>query len=153
MPKATVSHETFRKELRTCPGGFVVLRTLSYYEMMRRRDIASKLYTEQKVGKRNRQDTEFLKAQLEVMNVAIMEFEFANCIVDHNLEDENDVKLDFTNPMTFKSLDPKIGQEIADYIDELNQEPEEGDLAPLPNAATSSSQDGETRQLEIIPET
>lgn len=152
MPKATVSHETHKYDLRTCPGGFVELRQLSYYEMMHRRDIASKMFTEQKVQtgrSRQRQAAveETIRAQYEIMNVAIMEFEFKNCIVDHNLEDDNGAKLDFNNPLTFRMLDPKIGEEIGRLIDDLNQEAE--DLGPLEKLLTSSSQDGETK-LEAI---
>jgi len=143
MPKGTVSQETFRHELTSLPGGFVELRQLSYHEMMRRRDIASKLFTEQQVS-RNRKEKrteEMLRAQLEIMNVATMEFEFGNCIVNHNIEDDNGVLLDFKSPMSFRMLDPKIGAEINRYIDDLNQE-DEDDLVPLENAATSSLQDG-----------
>lgn len=158
MPKATVSHDHQRFELETLPGGFVLLRQLSYYEMMHRRDIAAKLYTEQKVetGKSRRErrakganqpTEEMIRSQLEIMNVAIMEFEFSNCIVDHNLEDDNGAKLDFNNPMTFRVLHPKVGAEIGRYIDELNQE-DEDDVGPLPNAPSSSSKDGETQPDE-----
>lgn len=151
MPKATVSHETHRYDLRTCPGGFVELRQLSYYEMMHRRDIASKMFTEQKVqtgrARQKQSPEETIRAQYEIMNVAIMEFEFKNCIVDHNLEDDSGIKLDFNNPLTFRMLDPKIGEEIGRLIDDLNQEAE--DLGPLANALTSSSLDGETK-LEAI---
>lgn len=145
MPKATVSHDHQRFDLRTCPGGYVVLRTLSFHEMMQRRDIASKMWTSFSQDKRKkRSDQEAVRAQLEIMNVAVMEFEFKNCIVDHNLEDDNGAKLDFNNPLTYKALDPKIGSEINRYIESLTQE-DEDDVAPLENAPTSSSPDGETK--------
>lgn len=152
MPKATVSQETERHDLQTCPGGYVELRQLSYYEMMHRRDIAAKLYTEQKVQRRGqprdrqgrKSEPETMRAQLEVLNVAIMEYEFAKSIVNHNLEDDDGHLLDFTNPLAFHRLDPKIGQEIGRYIDDLNQEEEE-DLDPFKPAPSSSSQGGETK--------
>lgn len=156
MPKATVSQETKRVNLKSCPGGYVELRQLSYYEMMHRRDIAAKMYTEQKVqprrGKqsgrpRDRQDEETLRAQLEVMNVAIMEFEFSKCIESHNLQDNDGNLLDFSNPLSFEILDPKVGAEIGRHIDDLNQEEEE-DLDPFTNAASSSSPDGLTQLNE-----
>lgn len=152
MPRATVSHEPQRFELKSCPpDGFVVLRTLSFHEMMQRRDIASRLWTEFSQQKGKRSDQEAVRAQLEVMNVAVMEFEFKNCITDHNLEDENGVKLDFNNPLTYKALDPKVGAEINRYIETLTQEDEE-DVTPLPNAHISSLQDGETKRSLSIHE-
>jgi hypothetical protein len=158
MPKATVSQETFRYELETCPGGFVELRQLSYYEMIHRRDIAAKIFTEQKVqtGGRGRRQSqkpveEIVRSELEIMNIAIMEFEFSNCIVNHNLEDDNGVQLDFKSAMAFKMLDPKIGSEIGRYIDELNQEDEES-VAPLSDAHTSSSPASTTLRNDNIPD-
>lgn len=146
MPKATVSHDHERFELKNCPGGFVVLRTLSFHEMMQRRDIASKLWTEfsQGKGKKKGGAEEAMRAQLEVMNVAVMEFEFKNCIVEHNLEDDNGVPLDFNNPLTYHSLDPKIGAEINRYIEALTQE-DEDDAGPLARSVSSFLQDGETK--------
>jgi len=153
MPRATVSTEHEKFDLRTCPGGFVVLRQLSYSEMMHRRDVAARLYYEQKAPPRNRAERraqkkdnadENTRAELEVLNVKIMEWEFAKCVVDHNLEDDNGTKLDFTNSMSFDVLDPKIGAEINEYIDDMNQEDEE-DVVPLVKSPTSSSLDGVTK--------
>ncbi len=154
MPKATVSHEHIRYELKTCPGGFVTLRTLSFHEMMQRRDVASRLWAEfgEGKGRKKKQQDEAARAQLEVMNVAVMEFEFKNCIVDHNLEDENGKPLDFNNPMSLRVLDPKIGQEINRYIEELTQEEDEDDVDPLLSAPISSLPDGATKPELAIPE-
>jgi hypothetical protein len=152
MPRATVSHEHEKFNLKSCPpDGFVVLRTLSFHEMMQRRDIASKMWSEVSQDRKKKQDQDAVKAYLEVMNVAVMEFEFKNCIVDHNLEDDQGNKLDFNNPLTFKALDPKIGAEINRYIESLTQESEE-DVAPLPNAPTSSSPDGERKPTGNLSE-
>lgn len=146
MPKATVSHDAVRRDLKTCPGGWVELRTLSYYEMMQRRDITARLYSEQKTG-RNVKNEDTLRQVMEVMNVAIMEYEFKNCIVSHNLEDDNGVLLDFSSSMALKSLDPKIGAEINKYIDELNQEDEE-DLELSKSAPTLSLSDGKSKHSQ-----
>lgn len=154
MPRATVSHDHQRFDLKSCEGGYVVLRTLSFHEMMQRRDIASKMWTEFAQSSRKKKDTvkeDAVRAQLEVMNVATMQFDFKNSIVEHNLEDENGVLLDFNNPLSFTILDPKIGLEIDRLIESLNQE-QEDDVTPLPNALTSSLQDGETKQSPSIPE-
>jgi len=145
MPRATVSQDRDRYDLKSCPGGFVELRTLSFHEMNMRQDIAARMYQEQKVSNVKRGATdEVIRGYFEIMNVAVTEFEFRNCITDHNLEDENGAPIDFTRPMQSWRLDPKIGAEIARYIDDLNKDEDESDLAPLPIALSSSSSDGES---------
>jgi len=144
MPKATVSQETVRRELKSCPpDGFVELRTLSFHEMNTRQDIASRMYSEQNPNDSKKKKNEMVRGYLEIMNVAVTEYEFRNCITDHNLEDENGNALDFTRPMQAWRLDPKIGQEIGKYIDRLNQfDDEEEDLDPLvmPHFSSSSEE-------------
>lgn len=140
MPKATISTENERKQLKSCPGGFVELRQLSWAEMMKRRDIASRMYADVST-KQGTATPETIRQYMEVVNVAIMEFEFKNCIVDHNLEDDDGNLLDFSNPMSLQILNPKIGSEIDRYIEELNQE-DESSVVPLEKQLTSSLQDG-----------
>jgi hypothetical protein len=147
MPKATISTETFHKDLKSCPGGYVELRQLSWAEMMKRRDIASRMYADVKTNQASMQDT--IRQYMEVVNVAIMEFEFKNCIVDHNLEDDEGNQLDFSNPMSLSILNPKVGSEIDRYIEELNQEDEQS-VVPLDKQPTSSSQDGEKQPIESM---
>ena len=149
MPKATVSQETVRRNLKTCPpDGYVELRTLSFHEMNTRQDIAARMYQEQKVpGKGQRASKEeVVRGYYEIMNVAVTEFEFRNCITEHNLEDENGALIDFTRPMQAWRLNPKVGAEIGKYIDELNQIDEDEDLTPLEMPATSFSLVGENSQ-------
>ena len=149
MPRATVSTDTVRKELRTCPGGFVELRQLSYAEMMTRRDIASRMYADVSTDQANMKAQDTIRQYMEVVNVAIMEFEFKNCIVDHNLEDDQGNKLDFANPMALRILNPKIGSEIDRYIEAMNQEDEQS-IVPLETPPTSSSQDGANEPAESM---
>lgn len=144
MPKATVDPTTHRRELKTCPGGYVELRTLSFHEMHTRQDVAARMYQETKVksGKAAKvKEDETIRAYFDVMNVAVTEFEFRNCIVDHNLfvDDAETQQIDFTKPMHTWKLDPKIGAEIGRLIDELNQESDEETVGPLETAPSSSS--------------
>lgn len=148
MPRATVSTDTFRKELKSLPGGFVELRQLSWAEMMKRRDLASRMYADVST-KAGAATQETIRQYMEVVNVAIMEFEFKNCIVDHNLEDDNGDKLDFNNPMALQVLNPKVGSEIDRYIEELNQE-DESSVVPLEKQPTSSLLDGGQQQIESM---
>lgn len=144
MPKATVDPESHHYDLKTLPpDGFVKLRTLSFHEMEMRKDIAGRVYQEQKVqnvraGKQD--DDEMMRAYFESMNVKVTEFEFRNCIVDHNLyiDDAETQLIDFSKPMHAWKLAPKIGEEISKYITDLTQI-DEDEIGPLPNAPTSSS--------------
>lgn len=133
MPKATIDREeTFRFDLKTLPanngdmGGYVVLRRLSYHQMMQRRDIASKIGWEERRSRGRKNEDESVKAMMEVMNVATMEYEFRHSIVEHNLEDEAGRLIDFQNPESYKNLHPAIGAEIGKIIDALN--PSEDDI-------------------------
>lgn len=116
MPKATTNiNETERFELKTLPEGYVVLRRLTYGEFMKRRQMTSNLSVS---GGKGRQDFEGV---LELANQKVTEFEFASCVVEHNLEDENGDLLDFKNPIHLQMLDPRVGEEISSYIDKMNQ--------------------------------
>lgn len=120
MPKATVDvTETQRFDLKTCPEGYVELRHLSYGEMIERRALSGKLNLNATPGKKGGQQD--VQAFIQMANKLVTEFEFKNCIVDHNLTDANDVPLDFRNPSALVKLHPKIGDEISSYIDKMNQ--------------------------------
>jgi len=111
------------------------------------------MYSEQKPNVKKPKE-EVVRGYLEIMNVAVTEFEFRNCITDHNLEDENGNPIDFTRPMQAWRLDPKIGQEIGKYIDELNNfDDEEEDLEPLVMPDFSSSPDEASSQSLTTVET
>jgi hypothetical protein len=140
--------ETVRRELKSCPpDGFVVLRQLSYDEMLERRDGGIKILMEQSPG-RNVDS----KTSMQIANRWSNSFTFPRCIVEHNITDENSVPLNFASgniEMVFKMLDPKLGAEIERYIDELNQEDESEDFSTVPN---SSSQDENEQPKESSPE-
>jgi len=119
MPKATVdTAKTERFELKTLPAsegeeaGFVLLRRMSYGEFLKRRDMISKMSM-----KGEGKNTE---AIMEMANEVVTRYEFQTCIVDHNLEDANGSTLDFRSAKTFAQLDPVVGEEIAELIDEYN---------------------------------
>lgn len=158
MPRATVSQDTTRVDLKTCPGGFVELRTLSFHEMNTRQDIAARMYQEQtqSKGKKKSRDPEVVRGYFEIMNVAVSEYEFRNCIVGHNLENENGELIDFTLPMQAWRLDPKIGQEIDKAIEEMNQldvEDDEEEFGPLETVPSSfSSDEANTPQTTTVSE-
>lgn len=150
MPKATVSHAGVRHDLKSCEGGFVELRQLSYDEVLARRDGISSLSVD-------REDTGTVN--INTMQRWAREFDFRSCIRDHNLEDDNGNPLDFTKPHTFKILDPRIGMEIEKLIDELNGEEDDEkvkkELEAFMSAAGSSSteENGGSSTLKPLTET
>ena len=132
MPKATVSQDTVRKDLKTLPGGYVELRKLPFGLLLERRDNASKMSMSGRGGNDN-------KVDISLMQQWSRTFEFANCIVDHNLEDEGGQKLNFNNELSVHMLDPKIGQEIETYLDELNGEEDEDEKKDFRTPSSASS--------------
>lgn len=125
MPRATIdTTETERFELKSLPAsgdeeaGFVELRKLSYGQILARRDMATKMAIEG-VGSNTREDD--IRVTTDIIQKVVTEFEYKNCIVKHNLEDANGKLLNFGNPASVANLDPKVGQEISDLIDKLNQ--------------------------------
>lgn len=132
MPRATVTTEAIKVELKTCPpDGFVKLKQLPYHEMLVRRDRGGQLFfdptgTEQKV-------------EIATLQAWARAYEFEHCIMDHNLEDEHGNKLDFSKAETLRQLDPRVGQEIEDAIDKLHNV--EADVKDFPLPASSSSEE------------
>lgn len=116
MPRATTSVETIRHDLKSAPpDGFVELKPMDYGTFLKRRDMAMKM------GVSGAGAGKVEKIDLDILQEEVTRFEFKSTIVGHNLEDENGVKLNLSTPQDFKRLDPKIGQEISDLIDEMSQ--------------------------------
>jgi hypothetical protein len=116
MPRATVDSAGVRHDLKSCPGGFVLLRQLPFGMMLKRRDLAAK-YMQEFTGT---SVTDVNTITINILNEKSRQFDFANMILDHNLEDDLGNNLDFTNPMTLDLLDPKIAAEIETEMDKLN---------------------------------
>jgi hypothetical protein len=122
---AVSSGDGERFELQSAPpDGYVVLKRLSYGQQMFRRGLLSKAKMEtggsgNRADRRDRAKQGFT-AELELMNEKVTLFEFKNCILDHNLEDENGQRLDFGNPEHVKKLDGRVGGEIDDLINDIN---------------------------------
>jgi len=123
MPRATVSvDDTERYDLKTCEGGFVVLRRLSYGEKLRRQEMSFGAAMKVERGNKNRQ-SQSAEMVMDMAQTAATEFEFKNCIVEHNLEDDGGNLLDFRTAVHIHLLDPRIGEEIAEYINQMNNAP------------------------------
>lgn len=123
MPLATVSDVPERKDLKTCPDGYVLIRRMSHGEKLYRSGFASKMKFDAG-GSRKKG----MQGEIDLMQERTSLWEFANLIVEHNLtyqQNPQDVTspelpLDFKKAEHVKMLDARIAEEISTYIDELN---------------------------------
>ena len=127
MPNATASRVSERVELKSCPGAWVELRTMNFGEWQQRQDITMSMSIEM-ADNRGRKDAGNLN--MNVNNEVVAMFEFQRCVVDHNLEDETGRKLNFMNRMDLAMLDPRIGNEISEFIRNRHEwtEEQQGDF-------------------------
>lgn len=116
MPKAVANNQdTIRKDLKTLPGGFVVLRRLTYGEKIQRRAMVSGMKI------RGGGKTKDFEGEMNMVNEQATLFDFQRCIVEHNLEkDDEGTLLNFQNVQDIKLLDPRVGEEIDTLLSELN---------------------------------
>ncbi|KKW09700.1 MAG: hypothetical protein UY48_C0055G0003 [Candidatus Gottesmanbacteria bacterium GW2011_GWB1_49_7] len=149
MPKATISLEGQRYELQSLKGAYVLLRPLPYGKILERRDGASRMVMEQTRGQRA--DSRMI---VEMAQEWSRWYEFKECIVEHNLEDDGGELLNFQVKANIYRLDPKVGQEIERLIDEMNMDIEEAeDLKNFIGSSTASSQDEKKSLKEVTPAT
>lgn len=116
MAIATVTSNTDRKELKSCPpDGYVVIRRMNYGESLKRKEMMASIAM-QMDGKKG----EGAKVQMDLLQEKTALWEFANLIVDHNLTDDKDRRLDFRNPKDVMMIRGQVGDEIQLYINDLN---------------------------------
>lgn len=126
MVKATVSLAPEKHQLKSVEGGFVTLKRLTYGQKVQRQELATENIMRagqggnRKQRRSNKVNEEDMQMTMKAMHRAVALFDFKHCIVEHNLDDENDRKLNFQDPTTLDRLDPRIGDEISQLIDAMN---------------------------------
>lgn len=127
MPQATVKATAKRFELKSAPpDGFVKLKRLSFGQKLERMEMATKqvIHNDDQKGnraqRRSGNNQENMSVDIRMMQRIVTEYEFKHCVVEHNLTHENGQALNFKDSATVDLLDPKIGEEISEYIAELN---------------------------------
>lgn len=110
MPRATVAVDSQVFKLETCPDGYVKIRRMTYGEKLSRQDDMMNMQTSTKDDQ--------MSIHIHAKKMALIDF--ANLILEHNLTDENDEPLNFKNAADVAKLDPRIGDEIGRYIDQIN---------------------------------
>lgn len=124
MPKAVVVLTPEHFDLTTLPkteeeeGGFVELRRLSYGEKLAKDAEAMKMKF--KMDQLSGGDSSGVDAEISVISEYATYLEFAKCVVNHNLQDEQGKTLDLKKPEGIKKLDPRVGDEISRLIGQLN---------------------------------
>jgi hypothetical protein len=116
MPRATISTEATRYDLKSLPGGWVDLRRMSYGERLHRQDIAM---TMQLQGD-DRRRQQGARMEIKQAQTAVASFELSTCIVAHNLERADGTPMNFKSPMDIDQLDGMIGEEIGALIEEMH---------------------------------
>jgi len=108
-------------ELNSVEGGTVTVRPLSYGQKKVRADMATRMYAEMETEGGTRDN----RMYLDTLNRATTLYDFKNCIVDHNLEDDQGRQLNFSMDATLDILDPRVGTEIEKILAKINGDDEE----------------------------
>lgn len=113
MPVAVVVDEHHKEELKSLPGAFVIVRTMTYGEKLQRSNMsgAMKLLRDQKSDYAG-------EISMETTRIAL--WDFAHLIVEHNLEDVDGRVLNFKNAADVQKLSSRIGDEVGQLIDKHN---------------------------------
>lgn len=119
MPRAVSIDSGERHDLKTLPGdgddqGYIVAKRLTYGEKLQRRAMSSAMKI-QSSGK-----SKDWMGEMNMINEEATLFDFQRCITDHNLQDDNGNKLDFTKMSDIRKLDPRVGEEIDNILSDMN---------------------------------
>lgn len=115
MPRATANIvEPEKHDLKSLPGGWIVLRRLTYGQKLERKAMASVASAETQGRSRN------MKLQMAMVNEQAQLYDFTHCVVEHNLEGDDGNLLNLQDINAIRSLDPRIGEEIETMMDKMN---------------------------------
>jgi hypothetical protein len=115
MPVATVvGTSTDRFDLKTVPEGYVVIRRMSYGDSLKRQKMSTKMTFGSTSDKKD------FAGELDIDQEGVALWDFANCIVEHNLTDDREIPLDFKKPSDVRRLARPVGEEIGKLIDDVN---------------------------------
>jgi hypothetical protein len=149
MPIATgLGDDRKRFDLQSLPEGYVVIRRMTYGEKMMRKSFLSKAKINSDGGgsraDRRSKSASAFSAELDLMNEQVTQFEFANCILDHNLtylsnpnDPSTETKLDFRIPGHVKMLDGRVGEEIDELIEDYNSFEVDEEVGKSPTPSTT----------------
>ena len=119
MPVAVAGDEVHKEELKSVEGGYVVIREMSYGERIQRSSLTGAM----KVLKDNKSD---YAGEISMETQRLTLWDFANLVVEHNLEDTDGRTLNFKNEADVRKLSSRIGDEVGTLIDKWNSFSDEG---------------------------
>lgn len=154
MPVVTVDPTEYERfDLKTAPpDGYVMLRPLPYGHKLSRRSKATKMMMRSQPNQSRRQAQQAEQVfEVESMDEWAVAFDFQYCIGEHNLQNRNGSLIDFSKNthMQIKMLDPKVGTEIEQLIDKLNNDEDEETLEDFLKRSNTLSGE-ETNSLETV---
>ena len=118
MAVAVVTQQTERCDLKSAPpDGFVTIRRMNYGESLQRKDMMASIAMSMNTKGKGDGET---KMQMDLLQEKTSLWEFSKLIVDHNLTDDKERKLDFSNPAHVRAIVGRIGDEIQMHIDRIN---------------------------------
>ena len=140
MPRAVASRETQKFDLDTVEDGYVVLRRMDYGQQLMAQDESIQAITRDRRKRNGSGPSENVnEVEMKLISSTATARAFAACIVDHNLEDDQGRKLDFTNPSDVFLLELNVANEINEKINDLNKV---RDLGNLPSISGTPSPTG-----------
>jgi hypothetical protein len=113
MPVAVVSEENHKEDLKSLDGAFVVIREMTYGERLMRSSLTGAM----KILKDTKSD---YAGELSMETQKIALWDFANLVVEHNLEDVDGRTLNFKVEQDVRKLSSRIGDEVGSLIDKWN---------------------------------
>ena len=117
MPKAVGIFVPERKDLKSLEGGYVVIKRMNFGEKSQRQALMDGVKF--KTGNGKNKDFE---GELRMANARVTAYEFATCILEHNLEkDDQGTLLNLASASDLATLDGRVSEEIGILIDEINQ--------------------------------
>jgi hypothetical protein len=129
VPVATVTERSRRFDLKTCPGGYVVVKRMTHGQKLYRADLTSKMKIN--ASKKSKD----VQGEIDLLQRQTAFWEFANLIEEHNLTalvnasdpGSDERPLNFKVPADVEMLDGRIGEEISTRIAEVNNFEEDAD--------------------------
>jgi hypothetical protein len=144
MPIA-VTGGSVRKDLKTLPEGYVVIKRMTHGQKLQRGSLNDKMKFNSRKGSKD------MQGEIELMQRSITLWEWGNLIEEHNLEEYVDPEkpeqgtrvLNFRDVRDCEKVDAPIAEEISTYISEINNfEPDENDETSELGKSSSTSVQG-----------
>lgn len=116
MPIATITNTVSERipVISAPPDGYVVVRRMNYGEELKRSGMAAKLLMN------SNKDSKDFQGEIDMQTEEVAYWDFANLVVEHNMQDSDERLLNFKNRADVVKLAGPIGKEIGQIIDDFN---------------------------------